>query len=116
MLLFVNCMLESKKINMEKATIVEMVYFKTNQGITADEAKNAMQKMNDFASNQPGFVARRTSVSKDNTFLDIVFWEDLKSAKTAAEEIMKMEGAEKVFEVIDQKSMIMEHFEIFNSH
>ena len=105
----------AKKMKMEKATIVEMVHFKTKEGVTAETAKNAMRQMNSFVSNQPGFVARKTSVAKDTIFLDIVFWEDMGSAKTAAEKVNAMEGAEKIFEVIDQSSMTLEHFEIFNS-
>ena len=93
-----------------------MVHFKTNKGVSVAMAKHAMQQMNEFVREQPGFVSRRTSVSEDGSFLDIVLWEDLESAKTAAEKANAMEGAGKIFKVIDQKSMTMAHFEIFNSH
>ena len=63
----------------EKATIVEMVLFKKNSGISQTEAENQMSKLNDFISKQSGFISRKTSVSKDGEFLDIVFWTDLES-------------------------------------
>ena len=48
----------------KKATIVEMVLFKKNNGISQTVAENQMSELNDFISKQSGFISRKTSVSK----------------------------------------------------
>lgn len=98
----------------KKATIVEMVLFKKNNGISQTVAENQMSELNDFISKQSGFISRKTSVSKDGEFLDIVFWTDLESATMASEKAMKNPMTLKTFEIIDEKSMTFKHFSIFN--
>jgi hypothetical protein len=98
----------------KKATIVEMVLFKKNDGISQEKAENQMAELNEFISKQSGFISRKTSVSEDGQFLDIVFWADLESATIASEKAMKNPKTLKAFEVIDEKSMTFKHFSIFN--
>lgn len=115
-LIICSCTNSNEKQNKmtKKATIVEMVLFKKNSGISQTEAENQISKLNDFISKQSGFISRKTSVSKDGEFLDIVFWTDLESATTASEKAMKNPMTLKTFEVIDEKSMNFKHFSIFN--
>ena len=103
-----------KKSDMEKTKIVEMVMWKSVDGIGLEEAKKSITKLNDFVSEQPGFIARKTAIAEDGRFLDIVYWTDLKSARTASEKAMKTEELTPIFSTIDQKEMVFEHFEIFN--
>lgn len=98
----------------KKATIVEMVLFKKNDGISQEKAENQMAELNEFISKQSGFISRKTSVSEDGQFLDIVFWTDLESATIASEKAMNNPKTLKAFEVIDEKSMTFKHFSIFN--
>lgn len=98
----------------KKATIVEMVLFKSTEGINREEVENQMAELNDFISKQSGFISRKTSVSKDGQFLDLVFWTDLESATTASEKAMENPKTLKAFEVIDEKTMTFKHFSIFN--
>jgi len=100
---------------MEKAKIVEMVLWKSKEGIGIEEAKNAITTLNDFVKQQPGFISRKTALAEDGMFLDIVLWTDLASAKTASEKAMQNEKTSKVFSTIDEKEMTFQHFEIFNS-
>lgn len=106
---------DTKKNNMEQAKIVEMVLWKSREGISAEEAKPLITKLNDFLRAQPGFVARKTALAEDGKFLDIVYWTDLTSAKTAAEKAMKNEELIPFISTIDEKEMIFQHFEVFNS-
>ena len=92
-----------------------MVMWKSVDGISLTEAKNSITKLNDFVSKQPGFVARKTAWAEDGKFLDVVYWTDLKSAKDASEKAMKTEELMSIFSTIDQKEMVFQHFEIFNS-
>lgn len=99
---------------MEKAQIIEMVMWKSVEGIAQEDTKKSITKLNAFVSKQPGFVARKTALAEDGKFLDIVYWEDLKSAKDASEKAMKTEELIPIFSTIDQKEMVFQHFEIFN--
>jgi len=105
---------DTKKSNMEQAKIIEMVMWKSVEGISPEEAKKSITKLNNFVSEQPGFVARKTAMAEDGKFLDIVYWTDLKSAKEASEKAMKTEELMPIFSTIDQKEMVFQHFEIFN--
>jgi len=98
-----------------KPTIIEMVLFKTNEGVKQEDAKKIMSELNNFLSNQKGFVSRKTSISEDGQYLDLVYWTDLQSAKTASEKAMKNPKAMEAFSVINQKKMQFSHFEIFNN-
>ncbi|MCB9363804.1 MAG: hypothetical protein H6587_04470 [Flavobacteriales bacterium] len=105
---------DKKKSNMEQAKIIEMVMWKSVEGISPEQAKTSITKLNDFVSEQPGFIARKTAIAEDGKFLDIVYWTDLKSAKEASEKAMKTEELMPIFSTIDQKEMVFQHFEIFN--
>ena len=66
-----------------------MVTWESENGISKEEAKKSITKLNDFVKKQPGFLARKTALAEDGKFLDIVYWTDLKSATSASEVAMK---------------------------
>lgn len=100
---------------METATIVELVLFKTNEGVSIEEGKNAMLKLNDCVANFPGFVSRKTAVDEEGQFLDLVLWTSMEAATSASEKVMADESLKPIFGVINQEEMTFKHFEIFNS-
>jgi len=104
----------TKKNKMEKVKIIEMVMWKSVDGISAEEAKKSATKLNEFISQQPGFIARKTALAEDGKFLDLVYWTDLTSAKVASEKAMKNEGLIPIFSTMDQNEMIFQHFKVFN--
>jgi len=99
---------------MDKATVIEMVLFRTNEGIKPEEAKTELKKLNDFLTKQKGFISRKTAVADDGQYLDIVYWTDLNTAKAASDKAMQDPDTLKVFNIIEQKTMLFKHFEIFN--
>ena len=107
--------LEQKQSKMkEKATTVEMVLFKINEGIDKETAKKAITELNEFVSKQKGFISRKTSISDDNQFLDIIYWTDLQSAKTASEKAMENPKTLEAIKVMNENDMIFKYFSIFN--
>lgn len=105
---------DTKSNIMEKATVVELVVWKAAEGVSEQEAQEAIKGLNAFVSEQPGFVSRKTGISEDGQFVDVVLWTDLQSAQTASEKGMKLEEMQKVMRTIDETSMLFKHFEIFN--
>jgi hypothetical protein len=99
---------------MDKATVIEMVLFRTNEGIKPEEAKTELKKLNDFLTKQAGFISRNTAVADDGQYLDIVYWTDLSTAKAASDKAMQDPETTKVFSIIEQTTMLFKHFEIFN--
>lgn len=96
-----------------EAKIVEMVLFNLNEGVSLEEGKKAMQALNDFVSQQAGFVRRKTSIAEDGQFLDLVFWTDLNAAKAASKKAMQEEHLLPHFAVINQDSTTFKHFKSF---
>jgi len=106
---------DTKKQKMEQVKIIEMVLWKSVDGIGSEEAKQSITQLNDFVQKQPGFIARKTAQAEDGKFIDIVYWTDLKLAQQASERAMQTEELIPIFSKIDQKEMVFQHFEVFNS-
>lgn len=99
---------------MEQAKIIEMVLWKFKEGVSIEEGKASAIKLNAFIRQQPGFISRKTALSSDGKFLDIILWTDLQSAQTASEKAMQNEMTTTIFSTMDQEGMLFQHFEIFN--
>lgn len=63
--------LDTKKSKVKQAKIVELVLWKSMEGINNEKAKQAIAKQNDFGKYPPDFVARITGLAEDGMFLDI---------------------------------------------
>jgi len=106
-----------KQPNMnQQATVVEVVVFDLNEGVNPEEAKEAIRSLNDFVSEQPGFVERRTGIATDGKWIDIVYWTDLASAERASEQLMKDPASQQVVGLMNSETMLFKHFELFNAH
>ena len=105
----------TKKSEMEQVKIIELVLWKSVEGISTEDAKKSITKLNNFVGKQHGFLGRKTALAEDGKFLDIVYWTDLNAAKVASERAMRNEDLIPIFNNIDQKEMVFQHFEIFNS-
>ena len=104
-----------KKTNpMEQANIIEMVLWEFKEGVSLEEGKASVLKLNAFVQQQPGFISRKTALSKDGKFLDVILWTDLQSARTASKKAMQNEMTTTIFSTMDQEGMLFQHFEIFN--
>ncbi len=99
---------------MEQANIMEMVLWKFKDGINIEQGKKSVLKLNEFASKQPGFISRKTAISEEGKFLDIILWTDLESAKLASEKAMQNEMTTTIFSTMDENEMIFQYFKIFN--
>ena len=109
--------MNKKQQNMtEKATIIEMVLFKVNDGIAPEKAKEQFIKLNKIVSSQDGFISRKTAISEDGQYLDLVYWKDLVSAQKASKNVLKNKEATAIFSIINQEQMTFKHLKIFNDY
>jgi len=115
-LITISCTINEQNQIESKEAIIELVLFKTNTDIKSEDAKNAMIKLNKILSKQKGFISRKTSISKDGQFLDLLYWTDLVSAQNANKKVMEDTLVLEIFNMIDQKQMTFDHFETFNNY
>ena len=94
--------------------IIELVKWKPADGLSLEDAKEAILVLNAFVGVQPGFISRRTAVSKNGEFIDIVMWTSLEDASNASAKAQQSEECMKAFSSISEESMFIEHFEQFN--
>jgi len=64
---------------------IELVRFRLQPGKTSAEWLKANEKINDWMKSQPGFRFRSLSETDDGEWLDVVYWENLETAKAADE-------------------------------
>lgn len=105
----------NSNFEMKEAKIIEMVYWSPKEEVSVEEMKSQITKLNEFVSKQKGFVSRKTAMADDHTFLDIVYWKSLADAKAASDQAMKEADLMKVFDLIDEETMLFKHFETFNA-
>ena len=106
---------DTKQSKMEQAKTIELVLWRSKNGIDPKAAKQAIINLNNFVKEQPGFLSRSTGISEDGRYLDLVYWTDLQSAQEASEKAMSSEICAPAFETIDEREMTFLHFDIINS-
>jgi hypothetical protein len=99
---------------MNKATILEIVLFRTKEGVNSEEFKTEMKKFNDFLVKQKGFISRNISIADDGQYCDMVYWTDLDAAKTAFDKANEAPGFEKLLSMMNLEAEFFKYFEIFS--
>ena len=93
-------------------TAIEMVSYKTSEGASQDVIEKAQQQINDFCMQQPGFIYRSLSCDDNQTWFDIVYWQDMQAAKNAAEAFSQTEVCHEIGNWINQESVVMTHMPV----
>lgn len=89
----------------------EIVSMKFKDGISIEDQKASMEKLNSVVKKFEGFKSRDYYYSEENgRWFDFVVWSDLKLAKRASEQAMKDPVAGEVFMKMDEKTMIFSHY------
>ena len=98
---------------MENSTknAIEVVIFKTKPEFDQQQEKASLDSLNSIVGARKGFISRQLARSEDGKWMDLIFWESMEDAKAAADDIMKLESAQKAFSVIDEQTMDFYHFD-----
>jgi hypothetical protein len=94
------------------AKIIEVVTFRTVEGIDEHTVLAAAEAVMPWLRQQPGFIERNLSVNEDGEWLDRATWRDQASAMTAGQQIMSAQSAAAFMGMIIPETMVMRHFEI----
>lgn len=89
--------------------VMELALFKLKAGVTDDQFRSALADSNRWLATQPGFLQRRHGAG-DEGLMDLVEWESMADAKSAAENFMSAPETRSLIEVIDLESVVMRHF------
>jgi heme-degrading monooxygenase HmoA len=98
-------------MNNSKTNAIELVIFKTKPEFDQKDVKASLESLTAIVSNYKGFISRQLAKNEEGKWMDLVFWESMEDAKAAADEIMKLESAQKAFSVIDEQTMEFYHFD-----
>src|SRR5690606_5933368 len=93
---------------------IEMVQFKLNPGVSEADFLAADKAINDWVSQQPGLRYRSLSRQDDGTWIDLVYWDSMATAKAAGDAFMRDQGQSSFLAMIDQSSVRMNHSEVLS--
>ena len=92
--------------------VVEIAIFKTKDGVSREQLLGTVDAVSEWAKAQPGFISRDLTYAADSdTWIDVVWWESLDAAHTAAEASMTSESCAPMFAAIDLEGTQMLHGE-----
>lgn len=90
--------------------ILELVTFKLQPGVTEDQFAVANESLSTWARRQPGFVSRNLSIDeKEDTYIDVVYWESLAAAQAANDLAMTSEECAPMFGMCQLESVKLVH-------
>jgi hypothetical protein len=90
--------------------VVEIAIFKTKEGVSKDQLLGTVDAVSRWAQEQPGFISRDLTHSEDtDTWIDVVWWQSLDAAHTAADVSMSSQACAPMFGAIDLEGTQMLH-------
>ena len=93
-------------------TVVEMVTYNLKSGVTKADLAASHEGVNEFVMAQPGFLYRSVSTDENDQWFDIVYWQDMPSAKAAGEAFMDSEQGQHLCSLVDMDSCFMRHMSV----
>jgi hypothetical protein len=91
--------------------VIEVVLFRSKPGVSLTQMKQAVQRSQERVATLPGFVSRSTGHAGDGAYVDVVHWQDMRSAEEAAKVVMTCEQCAELMSLIDLEGAQMHHFE-----
>ena len=89
--------------------VLEVVVFKLAEGVSDEAFVQAAQEIETWLKTKSGFISRRLSHNGEGVWLDLVEWESMEEAQTAAAEIMATSEGQAFGSKIDGESIQMYH-------
>jgi antibiotic biosynthesis monooxygenase (ABM) superfamily enzyme len=92
--------------------VLELVVYKLNEGVSREQFLATNGPASAWLRDQPGFISRELAhESEGDRWVDVVWWDTLDNATTAAEHALSSESCSPMFALIDTESMLMLHGE-----
>ncbi len=92
--------------------VKEIAIYSIQSNVDADTYKKANKRLDAFLEMQPGYRGRELLYDAGNdVWIDLVFWDDMPSAKGAGERALKSPDCADIFALIVNESVRMLHAE-----
>ncbi len=94
---------------MQNAKVVEVVLFKPAPEVSEADVLKTTAMMQTKVMTMPGYIDRQLLKNSDGQWVDLVWWESMEQAQSAAEAIMGDEDLAPYMFVFDNAEMTMFH-------
>jgi len=92
-------------------SVIELVTYKLKTGATKEQLSATHSAVNAFLEEQPGFMYRSLSEDSNGLLYDIVYWQDMETAKIAGDAFMAHKAGQALVALTDENSISMRHME-----
>ncbi|WP_111977111.1 hypothetical protein [Algibacillus agarilyticus] len=90
-------------------TTIELVTYQLKPECSQSDLEPINTDVNAFLKVQPGFLYRSMSEDETGLMYDIVYWQDMQSAKNAADAFTSSKACEALMNVTNMESVTMRH-------
>jgi hypothetical protein len=95
-------------------TTVELVSYRLKDNISKEQLAATHNDVNQFLQQQQGFMYRSCSEDDNGLIYDIVYWQNMESAKAAGEAFMNHPAGQSLVVLCDESSLTMNHMELLS--
>lgn len=97
--------------------VIETVQFTVkNSTNESDFLQNSQNLQAGFLSKQSGFLKRELGRTETGEWIDVVYWETAQDANKAAELAMQSEHCAPYFQMINESTMVMNHYAVMGEY
>lgn len=96
----------------QPSPVLEIVRFRLRPGIDPEAFTADAARMDGWLATRPGFVRRRLGLADMGVWIDCIEWQDLATARAAADALMQEPTARPFLAAIDGGSVVMTHLDI----
>ncbi len=114
LLVGLECLSQTQQHMKQNGVTIEVVKFKLKEGITHAQGERKLLQLDECIKHFEGFIERNLSSNEDGEWVDIVYWETLQQALAAAEQASKDPKALESFAVIDESTIVMQHYNLIH--
>ena len=93
-------------------TTLELVSYRLKDNISKDQLAATHDDVNQFLQQQEGFMYRSCSEDDSGLIYDIVYWQNMETAKAAGEAFMTHPAGQSLVVLCDESSLTMNHMEL----
>ncbi|MCW8885600.1 MAG: hypothetical protein OQK12_10150 [Motiliproteus sp.] len=92
-----------------KPSVIELVTYQLKSGVNVQQLAETHEGVHEFLKEQPGFIYRSLSQDESGQWFDIVYWQDIATAKSAGDAFMAAPAGQALGALADMDSVVMRH-------
>ncbi|MEH6442711.1 MAG: hypothetical protein V7784_02340 [Oceanospirillaceae bacterium] len=89
------------------ANVLEYVTFRAADNVNVDKLARVAVDIDKVLIDYPGFIDRQVSLQEDGTWVEVVYWENIETAKGALDKFLKDPKTAEFLGLVDPKSVTL---------